>query len=152
MQGKASQSAFGRFYLWMFEAKFTMGIFFMFYVVLYLLLGLVSAEPAVALGLSDAFQMILLAFLIGIAQQALLPDGGRLTSARGALFVAIGTAATLVCSLAFSWFRGFPVWCPIVFVALTAVAIALMIYSLHLRLMRETERLNSQLDAFKHRA
>lgn len=149
MQNGMQENAFTRFYLWMTAAKITMGLFFVYFVFMYLLLGLISSGPVVELDFLTAVEMVFAAFFLGIMQQVLLPGGDRLTKVRCSLWVLSGVVITLGFSLVFGWFAAFPLWCPIVFIALTGIGVAAMIYRYQLQLNRETRKLNKRLEQFQ---
>ncbi|MDL2324272.1 hypothetical protein LJC61_03860 [Ruminococcaceae bacterium OttesenSCG-928-A16] len=141
-------SGFAKLYLWTTKAKYTMGIFFVAFVMFYLLFGLISDGPAISLDFFTAIQMVFACFFIGIAQQVILPVE-KLNRTRCVLWVASGVLITLAFGLGFGWFRHFPRWCFIVFLLIMAAAMMAMILSYYLELHRETKRLNRGLTAFQ---
>jgi len=126
-----------------------MGLFFVYFVFMYLLLGLISEGPAVTLDFFTAVEMVFAAFFVGVAQQILLPGGDGITKVRSFLWILSGTLITFIFSTVFRWFHKFPLWCFIVFIVLTAWGIGAMIYRYYLQLQRETKRLNQQLEQFQ---
>lgn len=147
---KIKNSGFARLYLWTAKAKYTMGIFFVAFVFVYLLFGLISEGPAVTLDFFTAVQMVFACFFIGILQQAILPVE-KLSRSRCILWVASGVAVTLVFSLVFKWFAQFPLWCFIVFTVFIAIGMVAMIAGYYLELHRETKRLNRSLEQYQKR-
>lgn len=141
-------SGFAKLYLWTTKAKYTMGIFYVAFVMFYLLFGLISEGPAVTLDFYTAIQMVFACFFIGIVQQAILPVE-KLSRPRCILWIISGVLVTLAFSLVFGWFRPFPLWCFIVFLVLTAAAMVAMLLSYYLELHRETKRLNRGLAQFQ---
>lgn len=148
MQNRVQESKFTRFYLWMIEAKVIMGLFFVYFVFMYLLLGLISSGPVVGLDFFTAVQMVFACFFIGLEQQLLLP-GDKISKTRGMLWVLLGTLTALVFSLVFRWFAAFPLWCWVVFLFFACIGMGAMLYRNQLKLKRETWRLNQQLEQFK---
>ncbi len=151
MQNQKRESAFARFYIWSTAAKSIMGLFFLFFVFMYLLMGLVSSGPPVELDFFTALEMAFAAFFAGVLQYILVPGGDKLTHSRSLAWVLSSTLVTLVFSLVFRWFEAFPLWCPITFFTLTATGVAMMVEYYRLKLARETRRLNEQLEQFQKR-
>lgn len=148
MQNNFENTGFARLYLWTTKAKYTMGIFFVVFVLVYLLFGLLYDGVATALDFFTAVQMMFAGFFIGIAQQAIVPTD-KLSKTRCVLWVAAGLIITLAFSLVFGWFSAFPLWCAIVFFLVLAVGMLAMLLGYYLDLRRETRMLNQQLDKFK---
>ncbi|MDL2225047.1 DUF3021 family protein [Eubacteriales bacterium OttesenSCG-928-M02] len=148
---KWTNSGFARLFLWTVKAKYTMGIFYVVFVLLYLLFGLISEGPVVMLDLFTAIQMVFACFFIGILQQAILPVE-KLSRPRGILWVVSGVVVTLLFSLGFGWFAQFPVWCFVLFVAFMALGMAAMIIGYYLELHKETKRLNRSLERFQNQS
>lgn len=151
MRRKERESAFVRFYIWTTEAKSIMGLFFLFFVFMYLLMGLLITGPAVKLDFFTALEMAFAAFLAGVLQYVFVPGGDKLTRVRSLGWVLSSTLVTLAFSLVFRWFQAFPLWCFISFIALTAAGVAMMVEYYRLKLARETRRLNEQLEQFQKR-
>lgn len=149
MQNQQCESMFNRIYLWMTVAKMTMGIFFVLYVFTYLLLGLISEGMDVLLDFWTAFQMMLAAFFVGIMQQILLSGRDNFTKLRISIWILSGTAITLGFTAIFHWFDEFPLWCSVLFIGFTAVAMVMMVWNIHLQFRRETRLLNKQLELFQ---
>ncbi|MDL2293678.1 DUF3021 family protein [Ruminococcaceae bacterium OttesenSCG-928-D13] len=147
---KLKYSGFARLYLWTTKAKYTMGIFFLMHVLVYLLLGLLNEGAAVTLDFFTAVQMMFACFFIGILQQWILPVE-KLSRARCVLWVVSGVAVTLVFNLVFGWFRPFPLWCLILFLLLTALGMVAMILGYYLQLHQETKHLNRRLEQYQRR-
>lgn len=145
---KESKLAF--LYLWFTKAKYTMGIFYVYFVFLYLLFGVVSEGPAVTLDLFTAIEMVFACFLIGVAQQAIIPTE-KLVKSRCILWVVSGTVITLIFSLAFNWFARFPFWGAIAFNLLVCLGLFIMLLSYFLELHRETKSLNRRLAEFQNK-
>ncbi|MDR0381980.1 MAG: hypothetical protein LBH86_08335 [Oscillospiraceae bacterium] len=150
MHGKFADTAFARLYLWTSAAKYTMGIFFVMFVSLYLFLGFISEGAAVTLDFFTAIQMVCACLLIGFARQGIVPND-RLTKPRCVLWVGVSTLVTLVFSLLFGWFEKFPPWCLIMFLAMTVVGMAAALLGHFIELYRETRLLNHQLEKFQQR-
>lgn len=143
-------SGFARLYLWTTKAKYTMGIFFVMHVLIYLLLGLLAEGAAITLDFFTAFQMMFSCFSIGVLQQVLLP-AEKLSRARCALWVGSGVAVPLLFNLVFGWFQPFPRWCLLVFLLFTALGMMAMIVAYYLQLHRETKHLNQRLEQYQKR-
>lgn len=141
-------SKFAHFYLWATKAKYTMGLFFAFYVILYLFLGLIAVPKDIQLDFWTAFEMMFACFFIGVAQQVILPVE-KLSRGRCLLWMAAGALITLAFSLIFQWFVLFPLWCFVVFVAMFVLGTGAMLISYYLELYQETRKLNKQLEQFQ---
>ncbi|MDL2218612.1 hypothetical protein LJC27_08155 [Christensenellaceae bacterium OttesenSCG-928-M15] len=148
MRNKFENTGFARLYLWTTKAKYTMGMFFLVFVLAYLLFGLINGGPAVTLDFFTAVQMMFASFFIGIAQQAIIP-GDKLTKARCAWWIVTGVCTTLAFSLLFGWFSPFPPWCAAVFFAVLIVGMLAMILGYFIELRRETRVLNQRLAQFQ---
>lgn len=148
---KLKNSGFAQLYLWTTKAKYTMGIFFVVYVFVYLLLGVLCDGATATLNFFTAVQMIFACLFIGLLQQAILPVE-KLSRTRCVLWVASGVALTLLFSLVFGWFRPFPLWCLIVFLLVMAMGMTAMIAGYYLELHRETKRLNRSLEQYQKRS
>lgn len=147
MKTKFSESSFARLYLWVSKAKFSMGILFVAFTLLYLFLGIINGVD-VSIDLFSALQMVFACFFIGIAQQLILPKG-KLSSFRCALFVVCGGLVTLAFGLGFGWFVQFPSWCMPSFILIMALGMIAMVVSDYLELHRETKLLNRKLAQFQ---
>lgn len=150
MQKQFNETGFAKLYLWTAKAKFTMGIFFVAFVLAYLFFGFITEGTTASLGFFTAVQMMFACFFIGIAQQLILPTD-KLTKPRCILWIAVGVAITFVFSLVFGWFAGFPLWCGIAFIVVLTMGMVAMILSCYLELHRETKLLNKQLVQFQSR-
>lgn len=149
MKTQFSDSGYGKFFLWVSKAKFTMGVFYVAYTMVYLFFGLLAQGPSIALGLLPAIEMLLACFLIGIAQQIILPVD-KLNKTRCVLWVAVGFVITLGFSLGFGWFKQFPGWCLPVFILVLVLGMAAATVSYYLELHRETRLLNRKLQQFQN--
>lgn len=141
-------SGYARLFAWVAKAKFTMGLFFAVYVVLFLLLGLLIEGTAVTLDFFTALEMMIACFLIGVLQQFILPMDKH-NQVRKTLWVVSGAFVTLLFGLVFQWFKAFPVWCFPAFVAAILIGLLLVILSDHLELHNETKQLNRNLAQFQ---
>ena len=148
MNHQFEDTGFARLYVWVARAKYTMGIFYVLFVFVYLLFGLISEGPAVTLNLFTAIQMGCACFLIGFAQQGIAPKE-KLTKVRCLLWVLTGVVIAVAFSLAFGWFAAFPLWCPILFFVFLVLSMTAMLLSSFLELHRETRVLNRQLGRFQ---
>lgn len=147
---KWKNSGMARLFLWMVKAKYTMGIFFVVFVIFYLLFGLVASGQVIMLDFFTAVQMVFACFFIGILQQAVLPVE-KLSRTRCIVWVASGVAVTILFSLVFGWFKRFPVWCHILFAVVIALGMIAMIAGYYLELHKETKRLNRNLERFQNK-
>ena len=148
MNDTFKNSGLARLYLWVTKAKYTMGIFFVAFVVVYLFFGLVSERALVTLDFFTALEMIFACFFIGLLQQIIIPMD-RLNRSRCALWIVSGVLIALIFSLFFGWFEGFPLWCFILFVIFIAMGMGAVILGYYLDLNRETQRLNRGLEQFQ---
>jgi hypothetical protein len=148
MHATFKNSGLARLYLWVTKAKYTMGIFFVAFVVVYLFFGLVSEGALVTLDFFTALEMVFACFFIGLLQQIIIPMG-RLNRSRCALWIVSGVLITLVFSLVFRWFERFPLWCFILFMIFMALGMGAIILGYYLELNRETQRLNRGLEQFQ---
>lgn len=148
MNNNFTDSAFASLYAWTAKAKYTMGIFFLAYVLLYLFLGLIAVDSAVTLDLPTAIEMLFACFGIGLLQQAIIPMG-KLSRPRCALWMVSGSLITLAFSLIFGWFTGFPLWCFILFLLLPTLGMGALILAYYIDLSRETQQLNEGLRRFQ---
>lgn len=138
-------------YLWFTKAKYTMGIFYVFFIFIYLLFGAISEGPTVTLDLFTSIEMVFACFFIGVAQQAIIPIE-KLTRPRCALWVLTGSLITLAFSLAFGWFDRFPLWCFYAFNLIIAAGMGVLLISYDLELHRDTKKLNQHLARFQQTA
>ena len=148
MDKKFRTSTFARLYVWAGRAKYTMGLFFAGFTLMYLFFGLVSEGPAVTMDLFTSLEMMIAGALIGMAQQFLVPTG-VLTRARSVLWVVIGIAVTLSFSLIFGWFSMLPLWGFICFQLFAAFGLVAMILMYYFELYGDTKELNRGLEQFQ---
>jgi hypothetical protein len=147
MHNKFQDTSFALLYLWMAKAKYIMGILYLAYTLMYLMLGLM-AGVSMTLDLFTAIQMLFAAFFIGIAKQAILPKN-NLTKLRSALWVASATAISLLFNFIFKWYAPFPAWCFIVFLVASVMGMMALLLSYYLELHQETKALNLHLENFQ---
>lgn len=151
MQEKLKNSRFALLYLWMAKAKYTMGIFYVFIIFFYLFFGAISVPETVTLDLPTSIEMLFACFFIGLMQQIIMrPE--KLTVSRCLLWIGSGALITIVFSLGFNWFNGFPSWCLPLFWICMIIAMAAVLLNLYFELHNETRRLNKQLEHFQHKA
>ncbi len=148
MEQSFSNSVFARLYTWMARAKYTMGIFFVVFVVVYLLFGLVAVPGAVTLDFFNALQMAVCCLFVGIVQQAIVPPD-KLAKVRVAVWITTGTFITLAFCLVSGWFTAFPLWCFVGFLVIAALGMVGVALGFYFDLHRETRRLNRQLAKFQ---
>ncbi len=72
MEGKKAFDFIQRYYLFIYEAKTTSGVYFLAFSVLYLFLGLAVPER-ITIDLFTAIQMMIACFLIGFSQHIIIP-------------------------------------------------------------------------------
>lgn len=149
MQETFKHSRFALLYLWISKAKYTMGIFYVAFVLLYLLFGKVHPDGHVMLDLPTSIEMLFACFFIGLTQQAIAPVN-RSTARRSLLWLACGAFITLVFTLVFGWFSTFPLWCLILFIFCVILGMLALLVSHYLELHYETRRLNQQLTSFQN--
>lgn len=148
MRHQFEDSGFAGLYLWTAKAKYTMGIFFLMFVLVYLIFGMIGEGPSHLLDFFTAIQMMFACFFIGIAQQGIVPKE-KLTKARGVLWIIVSVLITLSFSLIFGWFSAFPSWCLILFLVLLSMGMAALLLGHYIELHRETQTLNRQLEKFQ---
>lgn len=147
-ENRFENSGCARLFVWAAKAKFTMGLFFAGYVLLFLLLGVLIEGMNAALGFFTALEMVFACFFIGLLQQLILPMDKH-TRARKALWVISGVGITLLFGLVFQWFKAFPAWCLPAFAAAIAIGMLGVIFNDHLQLYNETKQLNRKLAQFQ---
>ena len=150
MKTTFAESTLAKLYLWAAEAKLTMGILFVVFVMVYLLLGFVTKTEGTAIDFFRALQMVLACFFIGILQQLILHDKS-LTKPRCTLCIFSGVFITLAFCFVFSWFAQFPYWCFLAFIAIITICLVMLLVSRYLELHRETKLLNVGLAEFQNR-
>lgn len=150
MESQNREVLFSRVYLWITNAKFTMGMLYCFFVFAYLLFGIIATNPAVTLDFFTALEMLFASFFIGLLRQIILPNG-NITKVRGVLWIVSGFVILISFSLIFGWFKPFPSWCLFLFAVCFLLATLAMVFTYYLELMRETRRLNQLLEQFKKR-
>ena len=150
MHNKLENSGFARLYLWTAKAKYTMGMFFLIFVILYLFLGFIGEGPAVMLDFFTALQMACVCLFIGFSRQSIVPNE-KLTKSRCILWIGLNTLVTLACGLLFRWFAAFPAWCFAVFLAVVVVGMAGVLLGHFFELHKETQLLNRQLEKFQRK-
>lgn len=148
MPEKLKNSRLAFLYLWITRAKYTMGIFFAFFAILYLFFGLVAVPQPVTMDFATCVEMMIACFLIGVAQQALAPVE-KLSKIRCTLWVLCSGVISLIFVLVFGWFAEFPLWCAILFVAMFVLGAMFLLVSYYLELHYETRKLNEQLEWFQ---
>lgn len=137
-----------KIYIWGAKAMEVMGLLFTAYVIFYLFLG-IFAEPGFSgLDFFTAIQMAFAGFFMGMIRQAVIPSG-VLNRRRGVLWMVSGEILTVGFSLFFGWFKGFPLWCALVFWGLMAAGFAGMILEYFFELHQETVVLNRKLEQFQ---
>ena len=142
-------SKFVQLFLWTAKAKFTMSMFFMASVLIYLLLGAVNQGSSCSINLPVAIEMIIACFLIGILQQVFLPVGN--TSFKGYVFWLVACMLLmLLFGGYFRWFIHFPLVYTVIFYVVFLMALLAMIVNICLEQYLETRRLNKQLEIYQN--
>ncbi len=140
-------NGFRKFYLWGMQAKSLMGLYFAAMVFLGGLL--VAIFGGDALSLMTLLQMFGLAIAIGFVQTWVLPEGMDLS--RGILFgrSVIWLVASALAVFALShfggWFRGYPIWCPMLMGLFMLFGCAAILVGQKFAQEAETALLNEQL-------
>ena len=150
MKEKFGDTGFARLYLWTAKAKYTMGIFYLAYTLVYLILSAIASESKVALDLFTAIEMMFCCFFIGLAQQGIVPLD-KLTKPRCAVWAGTGLLITMGFSLVFGWFSPFPPWCFILFLIMVAMGMLALLLGSFIELYWETKILNRQLERFQNK-
>lgn len=145
-----SNSGFAHLYTWMAKAKYTMGIFFVVYVVLYLFFGILIKGVNFSLDFLTAIQMVFACLFIGILQQVIIPSN-KVSTKRCAIWVASGAIITILFELTFKWFKLLPDWCFPVFTIVIVLAMLMVVLGDYLELRRETKDLNRKLERFQNK-
>jgi hypothetical protein len=148
MKNNFVNSGFARLYTWMTKAKYTMGIFFVLFVVIYLFFGIIIKEITDSLNFFTAIQMLIVCFLIGVMQQVIIPID-KLSPLRCAAWIASGAVITVLFELVFRWFNLFPAWCFPVFTIILVIGMLFVVLADYLELQRETKNLNRNLEKFQ---
>ncbi len=143
-------SSFARLYLWTTKAKYTMGIFFVAFTLVYLLFGIIFKEPSIVLTFYTAVQMMFACYAIGLLQQIVLPVE-KLSFTRCCIWVLSGVATTLMFNFVFGWYDFLPAWCFFTFLLVLAMGMIAMIAGYYLELHRETKFLNRSLEEYQKR-
>jgi len=148
MKKDFANSGFARLFTWMAKAKYSMGILFVLYVVIYLFFGIVIKEINVSLNFFTAIQMLFTCLLIGIMQQILIPSD-KISMLRCAVWITSGAVVTVLSELVFKWFSLFPAWCFPAFIVFMILGMLFMVLAFYLELHRETKSLNRNLEKFQ---
>lgn len=151
MQDKFSNSRFALLYVWTARAKYTMGLFFILFVHLYLFLGFLNIGNQIVLNLPTSLEMMAASLLIGITQQMIIPVH-QLTMKRAISWVVAGSSITLLFSILFNWFAGLPIWYTIFFQCIAGGGMAAILLGYYFELQQETIKLNKQLGHFQENA
>lgn len=148
MQEKFINSHFALLYVWMAKAKYTMGLFFIVFVHMYLLFGWIHTGMQTTLDLITSLEMVIACFLIGVTQQIIVPRK-HLTIKRAVVWILLGFAITLSFSIIFQWFAKFPAIYLQLFLSIVIIGMAAMILNYYFELIHETDKLNKQLVYFQ---
>lgn len=149
MEGKKAFDFTQRYYLFIYEAKTTSGVFFLAFVVLYLFLGL-SAPEKITIDLFKAIQMMIACFLIGFSQHIIIPYE-KVTVKRAFIWMVFSIIVTFGFSLGFAWFSGLPKWCAVAFYSFMIWGFAMMWLAVKWYSERENKKLNENLKAYQKR-
>ena len=142
-------SGFARLYTWMTKAKYTMGIFFVVYVIVFLFFGIVTEGVTASIGFFTAIQMLFACLFIGIMQQVVIPSD-KVTSIRCIIWVTSGAVITILFEMMFKWFKPFPAWCFPAFTVFMVLGMLLAVLGDYFELQRETKYLNRKLEKFQN--
>lgn len=146
---KTETGRFSDLYLFAYNAKTTMALYFMAFVLFYLFLGIISMETDVVLDFTKAIQMLFASMVIGFGQELIVPVE-QFNATRCAFWMALASAATICSVVLFRWFDGFPVWCGIVFCTAAVVGFAALLLGLLFDSRRETKKLNEHLKVYQN--
>ncbi|WP_258728732.1 DUF3021 family protein [Bacillus atrophaeus] len=141
---------FNKFYLFSYESKGTMGMYFASFVVVYLIFGRISVGPDINLDLWTAVQMVAACGLIGFSQRAIVTKD-LLSMKRCFLWGLFSSVVTVSFTIGFGWFDGFPLWCGIVFCTVMIIGYMMMWLALYWESERETRKLNKKLREFQEK-
>lgn len=140
--------SFAEIYLFSYGAKRIMGIYFLTFALVYLILGKIGTASDVTLDLWTALQMMVACMLIGYGQELIVPVA-RLSVKRAAWWMLWAVGVTIGSVLVWGWFDGFPPWCGIVFCVLMTLGLAALLLGLLYDSRRETRQLNEHLKAYQ---
>jgi hypothetical protein len=149
MEGKKAFDFIQRYYLFIYEAKTTSGVYFLAFSVLYLFLGLAVPEK-ITIDLFTAIQMMIACFLIGFSQHIIIPYE-KVTVKRAFIWMVFSIIVTFGFSLGFAWFVGFPKWCAVVFYTFMIWGFAMMWLAVKWYSEKENKKLNENLKAYQKR-
>lgn len=146
-------SSFRKLYVWAMNVKLFMALYF---VALAVLMGLlVAVTGGDSLKLLTLAEMLLLSILIAVLQNVWLPDSIDYSKGvlfgRSVLWLCVSTALTLISSLLFGWFAGFPAWCPYALSALMVAGLFAILQGLKYEQEADTVHLNDDLRKFKEK-
>ncbi|MEA4816781.1 MAG: hypothetical protein VB120_08020 [Lachnospiraceae bacterium] len=142
---------FKKFYIWAFNAKLFMGIYFVALVFLVSLVLVLTGKYEIEL--LSLFQMLILSMLIAILQCLILDD--KTDYARGIFFmrsviwVLICVLITVGASFVFGWFAGLPSWCPFALGGVMLLGFTAMLIGFKFEQDLDTKGLNEDLDRYK---
>jgi len=142
---------FKKFYVWAFNTKLFMGIYF---VALVFFVGLVLAFTGTyEIELLSLLQMLILSMVIAIFQCLILDE--KTDYARGIFFmrsviwILICTLITVGASFIFGWFAGLPSWCPFALGGVMLLGFTAMLIGFKFEQDSDTKRLNEGLGRYK---
>jgi hypothetical protein len=139
-----------QFYLFMYEAKTTAGIYFLAFVFFYLVFGVFDTENAITLSFWTSMQIFLASLLIGLGQSFLLSNN-ELTVPRISLWSVWALGVTIGFSEGFGWFESYPGWYSLIFYSLITISFFFSWLALNWRLQKESDVLNDALTDYKEK-
>lgn len=137
-----------QFFLFMYDAKMTAGIYFLAFVFFYLVFGVFDSETATSLTFWTSMQLFAASLLIGLGQGFILSNH-ELTLPRISFWSVWALGITVAFSESFGWFENYPLWYSMMFYSLITVSFFFYWLALHWRLQKESVELNNALIQFK---
>ncbi|MFF5994008.1 hypothetical protein AAGS61_04490 [Lysinibacillus sp. KU-BSD001] len=136
------------FYLFMFDIKTTVGIYFLAFVFFYLVFGVLEPENATTLDFWTAMQIFTACWLIGMGEGLLLYKkdvsfSRILLWSVWAFFIMVGF------SEGFGWFSHYTEWYRYIFYSMITISFFFYWLALDWRLQKETKDLNDALVKYK---
>jgi hypothetical protein len=138
------------FYLFMYDIKTTMSIYFVAFVFFYFGLGLIGTNKPITLNFLTTLQIMAACLLIGFGQGVIV-SRNNVSLPRLLIWAVWSLLVTVGFSTAFQWFREFPLWYSIVFYCMITVSFIFMYLAFQWHLQRETKKLNEALSEYKGR-
>lgn len=142
---------FMRAYRWGIHMKLYMGIYTLALICVKGVVNLLQGSDQV--GIWTLFQMMVVCFLLAVAESGLFPEDRELDRAalkrRTAVWALLANALFIGGALAFGWFAGVPAWGAAVLVLALEWGLCAMWVGRHVALKKDTQALNQNLKQFQ---